>query len=72
LASVQQGLAAALTAHYGPDRVHHLGIRVQFPEAPELTLRSRSLLYLALGAATAAAFGEATPLIVPENGWVSR
>jgi hypothetical protein len=52
--------------------VHHLGIRVQFPEAPELTLRSRSLLYMALGVATAAAFGEATPLIVPENGWVSR
>ncbi len=71
LASLQQGLAAALTAHYGPDRVHHLGIRVQFPEAPELTLRSRSLLYLALGAATAAAAGRATPLIVPENGWVS-
>ena len=71
LASVQQGLAAALTAHYGPDMVHHLGIRVQFPEAPELTLRSRSLLYLALGAATAAAFGDGTPVIVPENGWVS-
>ena len=71
LASVQQGLAAALTAHYGPEMVQHLGIRVQFPEAPELTLRSRSLLYLALGAATAAAFGDGTLLIVPENGWVS-
>ena len=71
LASVQQGLAAALRTHYGPDRVQHLGVRVQFPEAPELTLRSRSLLFLALGLATAAAFGEGTPLIVPENGWVS-
>ena len=71
LASVQQGLAAALTAHYGPEMVQHLGVRVQFPEAPELTLRSRSLLYLALGAATAAAFGDGTPVIVPENGWVS-
>lgn len=71
LASLQQGLAAALTAHYGPERVQHLGVRVQFPEAPEITLRSRSLLYLALGAATAAAFGAATPLIIPENGWVS-
>src|SRR5208337_3998352 len=46
LASIQQGLAAALKRHYGPDRVHHLGVRVQFPESPELTLRSRSLLYL--------------------------
>ena len=49
LASLQQGLAAALTAHYGPERVQHLAIRVQFPEAPELSLRSRSLLFLALG-----------------------
>ncbi len=71
LASIQQGLAAALKGRYGPGRVHHLGVRVQFPESPELTLRSRSLLYLALGLATAAAFGEATPLCLPENGWVS-
>jgi len=71
LASTQQGLAAALKRHYGPDRVHHLGVRVQFPESPELTLRSRSLLYLALGLATAAAFGGGTLLYLPENGWVS-
>ncbi|MGC2432935.1 MAG: Qat anti-phage system QueC-like protein QatC [Desulfobaccales bacterium] len=71
LASIQQGLAAALKRHYGPDRVHHLGVRVQFPESPELTLRSRSLLYLALGLATAAAFGGGIPLYLPENGWVS-
>ena len=49
-------------AHYGPERVHHLGLRVQFPEAPELSLRSRSVLYLALGLAVAAAFGPETPL----------
>ena len=71
LASIQQTLAAALTRHYGPDRVHHLGLRVQFPEAPELSMRSRSLLYLALGLAAAASFGAATPLIIPENGWIS-
>jgi 7-cyano-7-deazaguanine synthase in queuosine biosynthesis len=71
LASLQQGLAATLKTHYGPDQVHHLGIRVQFPEAPELSLRSRSLLFLALGLATAAAFGDGTPLFMPENGWVS-
>ena len=64
-------LAAALKRHYGADMVQHLGVRVQFPEAPELTLRSRSLLFLALGAAAAAAFGQGTPVIVPENGWVS-
>ncbi len=71
LASIQQSLAAALTRHYGPERVHHLGIRVQFPQAPELSLRSRSLLYLALGLSAAASFGDATPLIIPENGWIS-
>jgi len=71
LASIQQSLAAALTRHYGPERVHHLGIRVQFPQAPELSLRSRSLLYLALGLSAAASFGDATPIIIPENGWIS-
>ncbi len=71
LASIQQGLAAALKRHYGPDRVHHLGVRVQVPESPELTLRSRSLLYLALGLATAAAFGAGPLFYLPENGWVS-
>jgi 7-cyano-7-deazaguanine synthase in queuosine biosynthesis len=71
LASIQQNLAAALIGHYSPDRVHHLGIRVQFPEAPELTTRSRSLLYLALGLTAAAPWGTVTPLIIPENGWIS-
>lgn len=71
LAATQQTLAAALAGHYGPARLHHLPLRVQFPESQELTLRSRSLLYLALGLTGAAAFGGETPLIVPENGWVS-
>jgi 7-cyano-7-deazaguanine synthase in queuosine biosynthesis len=71
LAAIQQGLVAALLRHYGLSRVHHLGIRVQFPQAPELSMRSRSLLYLALGLAAAASFGGATPLIIPENGWIS-
>ena len=34
-------------------------------------MRSRSLLYLALGLAAAAGFGVTTPLIIPENGWIS-
>lgn len=71
LASLQQRLAAGLLEYYGRDRLHHVGIRVQFPEAPEITLRSRSLLYLALGLTAAAAFDPATPLLVPENGWIS-
>ncbi len=71
LAGLQQTLAGALAGHYGPERLQHLGLRVQFPEAPELTLRSRSLLFLALGLTAAAAFGPDTPLLIPENGWVS-
>ena len=71
LASIQQNLAAALLGHYGSERVQHLGIRVQFPEAPELTMRSRSLLYLALGLTAAAPWGRTLPLIIPENGWIS-
>jgi hypothetical protein len=70
LASTQQVLAAALTEQYGSDRVHHLAMRVQL-EGPELTLRSRSLLYLALGLTAVAAFPGSLPLFIPENGWIS-
>lgn len=70
LAATQQALAAALRRHYGPERFHHLQVRVQL-EGPELTLRSRSLLYLALGLTAAAAFPGPPILVVPENGWIS-
>jgi 7-cyano-7-deazaguanine synthase in queuosine biosynthesis len=70
LAASQQSLAAALADYYGPDHFHHLAVRVQF-EGPELTLRSRSLLYLALGLTAAAAFPGHLPLFIPENGWIS-
>jgi hypothetical protein len=70
LAGTQQTLAAALIRRFGPEQVSHLPLRVQL-EGPELTLRSRSLLYLALGLAAAQAFAPGTPLIMPENGWIS-
>jgi 7-cyano-7-deazaguanine synthase in queuosine biosynthesis len=70
LASTQQVLADALTKHYGPDRVYHVAMRVQL-EGPELTLRSRSLLYLALGLTAVTAFPGGLPLFIPENGWIS-
>ncbi len=70
LASTQQTLAAALTEHYGKDRLHHLALRVQL-EGPELTLRSRSLLYLALGLTAVTTFPGELPLFIPENGWIS-
>jgi len=70
LAATQQTLAAALAEHYGPERLHHLPLKVQL-EGPELTLRSRSLLYLALGLTAVSAFPGNLPLIIPENGWIS-
>ncbi|MEW6387752.1 MAG: Qat anti-phage system QueC-like protein QatC, partial [Thermodesulfobacteriota bacterium] len=71
LASSQQALAAALATHYGPDAFYHLALRVQFPETREFSLRSRSLLFLALGVTVAGAFPGNLPLVVPENGWIS-
>jgi 7-cyano-7-deazaguanine synthase in queuosine biosynthesis len=70
LAATQQALAAALAEHYGPDRLHHLALRVQL-EGPELTLRSRSFLYVALGLTAVTAFPGDLPLFIPENGWIS-
>lgn len=71
LAQVQQNLAAALAAQFGADHVQHLAVRLQCPEALELTLRSRSFLYLTLGLAAAAAWGPGVPVVVPENGWIA-
>jgi 7-cyano-7-deazaguanine synthase in queuosine biosynthesis len=70
LAAGQQSLAAGLIRHYGPERLVHRGLRVQF-EGPELTLRSRSLLYVALGLIAVSAFPGNLPLFIPENGWIS-
>ncbi len=70
LAAGQQSLAAGLIRHYGPERLVHLALRVQF-EGPELTLRSRSLLYVALGLTAVSAFPGSLPLFIPENGWIS-
>lgn len=70
LAACQNLLTEGLTRHYGAERVRRWGFRIQF-EAPELSLRSRSLLFLALGLAAAGVWGENLPVFVPENGWIS-
>lgn len=71
LAQVQHRLAGALAAYFGAGHLHHLALRLQCPETLELTLRSRSFLYLTLGLATAAALGPGVPVVVPENGWIA-
>jgi len=70
LARVQIHLAEELQGAYGSDRLRRWGFRVQF-EAPELSLRSRSLLFLALGVAAASVWDPPLPLVIPENGWIS-
>ncbi len=52
-----------------PGRISHLQVRVGIrPAGLEKSLRSRSLLFFALGLHAAAALGAQCPLIVPENG----
>ncbi len=70
LAGAQNLLTDRLISHYGPEKVRRWGFRIQF-EAPELSLRSRSLLFIGLGVAAAAVWGQDLPLHIPENGWIS-
>jgi len=70
IAGRQNKLARALTSHYGVDRVRHLPIQLQVPNAAEKSTRARSILFIGLGLAMAAAFGNDVPLYVPENGFV--
>lgn len=70
LAGCQNLLLDELTRQYGPEQVRRWGFRIQF-EAPELSLRSRSLLFIALGLAAASVWGPEVPLTIPENGWIS-
>ncbi len=70
----QERAHAAVTAAY-PDRTALLPFYVQGPpplgKEPERTTRARSLLFLALGSAVAAAIKPGLPLLVPENGLIS-
>lgn len=58
-----------------PDRTRRFGFFVQPAklegQSAEDTMRSRSILFLALGTAVASAYGSDTSLYVPENGLIS-
>jgi len=67
----QRGLIAPLGAAY-PSRLRPVFVRVgQTPSGGEITLRSRSLLFVALGIYGASAIGPDTPLLLPENGTIA-
>ena len=69
--SDQRALIAPLGAAY-PRRLRPIFVRVgQSPSGGEITLRSRSLLFVALGVYGASAIGPETPLLLPENGTIA-
>jgi 7-cyano-7-deazaguanine synthase in queuosine biosynthesis len=71
IARRQKELAKRLIWHYGTDRVRHVSVQLQVPNPTEKSTRSRSVLFIGLGLAIAAAFGDDVPLYIPENGFVS-
>ena len=53
-------------------RVSRLSARVGLmPAGPEITFRSRSLLFLTLGLHAASTIGPDTPVLIPENGTIA-
>ncbi|KAB8142890.1 hypothetical protein F8S13_11595 [Chloroflexia bacterium SDU3-3] len=78
---VQTDLAEHLITTYGKDRVGLLQLMVRpatfkhqerpLPTWRETTTRSRSIVFLGLALATAAALGPKVPVYVPENGFIA-
>ena len=67
--SDQNRLWPELLERYGRERVDILQIRVgQAPKGKEISLRSRSLVFVALGVYAASSLGDDIPVLVPENG----
>lgn len=69
--SDQNALLEVLQPIY-PQRIKPLQVRVgQNPSGKEVTFRSRSILFIALGLYAACSIGPTTPLIIPENGTIA-
>lgn len=67
----QQLVFAPLAREYGA-RASRLSARVGLlPAGPEITFRSRSLLFLALGLHAASTIGPDVPVLIPENGTIA-
>lgn len=69
--SDQQALLQRLRSEY-PGRISDVLVRVgQLQGGGDVTLRGRSLLFIALGVFAASSFGAAVPVVVPENGTIA-
>lgn len=69
--SDQKRVLDHLKKHYR-NRISSVLIGIgQCPSGPEITFRSRSLLFIGLGIWVASGLGEATPLLIPENGTIA-
>jgi len=67
----QRALLERLRAAY-PRRISSVLVRVgQLGGSAEITLRGRSLLFIALGAFAANALGSTVPVVIPENGTIA-
>lgn len=72
--SDQEHLLEKLTPEY-QGRIQSIQVRIgninQTAGKPEITLRGRSLVFIALGIYVASALGQDVPLLIPENGTIA-
>jgi hypothetical protein len=70
----QKKLLEKLCSEY-PKRIHDILVRVghddEIVKKTEITLRGRSLIFIALGIFVASSFGPSIPLLIPENGTIA-
>ena len=76
LTPAQRQLRTGLAEAYPSRRIEHIRVTLNPPHAmehseKEHTQRVRSILFFGLGTLAAAAIGESTPMIIPENGFIS-
>jgi hypothetical protein len=67
----QRNLLEILRPHY-PSRLSPVLVGIgQSPNGPEISTRSRSLLFIALGVLVANTLGADVPVLIPENGTIA-
>jgi hypothetical protein len=73
----QKELVKGLAGRFGADRLRHVRFRLNPPPpdgqvtGKENTQRSRSILFIGLGILVASCLRPGTPLLIPENGFIS-